>query len=50
MRGRQAACASGPGHQVPPAGLLPARTRRATPYLSDAEVTALMAAARATPT
>ena len=39
-----------PATQVPPAGLLPARTRRATPYIySDAEVTALMTAARALP-
>ena len=36
-----------PAAQVPPAGLLPARTRRATPYIySDAEVAALMTAAR----
>ena len=36
-----------PAAQVPPAGLLPARTRRVTPYIySDAEVAALMAAAR----
>jgi integrase/recombinase XerD len=36
-----------PAAQVPPADLLPARTRRATPYIySDAEVAALMAAAR----
>jgi hypothetical protein len=39
-----------PAAQVPPAGLLPARTRRSIPYLySDAEITALMAAARALP-
>jgi integrase/recombinase XerD len=39
-----------PATQVPPAGLLPARTRRATPYIyCDAEVTALMTAARALP-
>ena len=36
-----------PVHEVPPAGLLPARTHRATPYLySDADIAALMAAAR----
>lgn len=36
-----------PAHEVPPAGLLPARTHRAVPYLySDADVAALMAAAR----
>lgn len=36
-----------PVHEAPPAGLLPARTHRATPYLySDADVAALMAAAR----
>ena len=36
-----------PATQVPPADLLPARTRRAIPYLySDAEISALMAAAR----
>jgi len=36
-----------PAAQVPPAGLLPARIRRVTPYIySDAEVAALMAAAR----
>ena len=34
-------------HQVPPAGLLPARSHRAVPYLySDADIAALMAAAR----
>jgi integrase/recombinase XerD len=37
-----------PDAQVPPAGLLPARTRRATPYIySDADIAALMAAAAA---
>jgi integrase/recombinase XerD len=42
--------ATDPATQVPPAGLLPARTRRATPYIyCDAEVTALMTAARALP-
>lgn len=36
-----------PAAQVPPAGLLPARTRRVTPCIySDADVAALMAAAR----
>jgi integrase/recombinase XerD len=36
-----------PAAQIPPAGLLPARTRRITPYIySDAEVAALMTAAR----
>ena len=36
-----------PAHEVPPTGLLPARTHRATPYLySDADIAALMAAAR----
>ncbi len=36
-----------PATQVPPAGVLPARTRRVTPYIySDAEVAALMTAAR----
>ena len=36
--------------EIPPTDLLPARTRRSTPYLySDADVTALMAAARALP-
>jgi len=35
-----------PAAQVPPAGLLPARTRRVTPYIySDADIAALMAAA-----
>jgi integrase/recombinase XerD len=35
-----------PGHEVPPAGLVPSRSSRAIPYLySDAEVRALMAAA-----
>jgi integrase/recombinase XerD len=37
-----------PSAQVPPAGLLPARTRRVTPYIySDADVAALMTAAGA---
>jgi integrase/recombinase XerD len=36
-----------PVHEVPPAGLLPARTHRAVPYLySDADIAALLAAAR----
>jgi integrase len=36
-----------PSHEVPPAGLLPARSHRAVPYLySDAEIVALMTAAR----
>jgi integrase/recombinase XerD len=36
-----------PAHEVPPTGLLPARTHRATPYLySDADIAALMGAAR----
>ncbi len=36
-----------PAAQVPPAGLLPARTRRVTPYIySDADIAALMTAAR----
>ena len=36
-----------PATQVPPVGVLPARTRRVTPYIySDAEVAALMTAAR----
>lgn len=36
-----------PVHEVPPAGLLPARSHRAVPYLySDADIAALMAAAR----
>ena len=36
-----------PDAQVPPAGLLPARTRRVTPYIySDADIATLMAAAR----
>jgi integrase/recombinase XerD len=36
-----------PAAQIPPAGLLPARTRRVTPCIySDAEVAALMTAAR----
>jgi integrase len=35
-----------PATEVPPAGLIPARPHRATPYLySDADITALMAAA-----
>ena len=37
-----------PAVQVPPSDLLPARTRRATPYIySDADIAALMTAARA---
>ena len=37
-----------PAAQVPPAGLLPARNRRVTPYIySDADIDALMTAARA---
>ncbi|MGH2379824.1 MAG: tyrosine-type recombinase/integrase [Candidatus Limnocylindria bacterium] len=36
-----------PVHEVPPTGLLPARTHRAVPYLySDTDIAALMAAAR----
>jgi integrase len=36
-----------PAHQVPPPGLLPGRSRRATPFLySDEDLAALMAAAR----
>ncbi len=36
-----------PPAEVPPAGVLPARTRRITPYIySDADIAALMAAAR----
>jgi integrase/recombinase XerD len=36
-----------PVHEIPPAGLLPARGHRAVPYLySDTDITALMAAAR----
>ncbi len=36
-----------PTHEVPPTGLLPAKTHRATPYLySDTDIAALMAAAR----
>jgi integrase len=36
-----------PAHEVPPPGLLPARTHRAVPYLySDADIAALMGAAR----
>jgi integrase/recombinase XerD len=39
-----------PAAEVPPAGLLPQRTRRATPYLyTSEEVARLMAAARALP-
>jgi integrase len=39
--------ASDPAHQVPPVDLLPAKFRRAIPYLySEADVTALMQAAR----
>jgi len=39
-----------PATEVPPAGLLPQRTRRATPYLyTSEEVARLMAAARALP-
>src|ERR1019366_2804014 len=39
--------AVGPAAQIPPAGLLPARTRRVTPCIySDAAVAALMTAAR----
>lgn len=39
-----------PATEVPPAGLLPRRTRRATPYLyTSEEVARLMAAARALP-
>lgn len=35
-----------PGHEVPPPGLLPGRSHRATPFLySDADIAALMAAA-----
>jgi integrase len=35
-----------PAAEIPPAGLIPARPRRATPYLySDADITALIAAA-----
>ena len=37
-----------PAAQIPPAWLLPARTRRVTPYIySDADIAALMTAARA---
>jgi integrase len=40
-----------PGTQIPPADLLPLRTKRATPYLYSAEdVAAMMTAARALPT
>lgn len=36
-----------PAHEVPPTGLLPARSHRAVPYLySDADIAALLAAAR----
>jgi hypothetical protein len=36
-----------PTHEVPPPGLLPGRSHRATPYLySDSDIAALMAAAR----
>jgi integrase/recombinase XerD len=36
-----------PAHEVPPVGLLPARSQRAVPYLySDTDIAALMAAAR----
>jgi integrase len=36
-----------PAHEVPPVGLLPGRSHRATPYLySDADIAALMAAAQ----
>jgi hypothetical protein len=36
-----------PAHEVPPPGLLPGRSHRATPYLySDADIAALMAAAQ----
>lgn len=36
-----------PAHEVPPAGLLPAGSHRATPYLyADTDIAALMAAAR----
>ena len=36
-----------PTHEVPPVGLLPGRSHRATPYLySDVDIVALMAAAR----
>jgi integrase len=36
-----------PTHEVPPPGLLPGRSRRATPYLyADRDIAALMAAAR----
>lgn len=36
-----------PVHEVPPSGLLPARSHRAVPYLySDADIAALLAAAR----
>src|SRR5581483_12451837 len=36
-----------PAAEIPPAGLIPSRKRRATPYLySDAEIAALMTAAQ----
>ncbi len=39
-----------PAHEVPPPGLVPAKTHRATPYLySEADIAALMAAARQLP-
>jgi integrase len=39
-----------PVHEVPPPGLLPGQSHRATPYLySDADIAALMAAARSLP-
>src|SRR5438477_12428418 len=39
-----------PLHEVPPPDLVPARSRRATPYLySDADIEDLMAAARSLP-
>ncbi len=39
-----------PAHEVPPMGLVPAKAHRATPYLySDADIAALMAAARQLP-
>jgi integrase/recombinase XerD len=34
-----------PATQIPPADVLPGRSRRAVPYLSDAEIAAMMAAA-----
>ena len=43
---RLAAPPTDPAAEIPPAGLIPARKQRATPYLySDDEVAALMAAA-----